>query len=157
MSCDLGHPMKVLNYSYSNIWLRHWLQINIFSRDQRHRMNQVYSSILFPFWVIEGELVHLLISLGSIKAALDRALKIQQWSDVIVCYNRLNLKHKSAEVILHQIEEKGESAHLYCLLGDATENIEHYKKALVLSQNRSSRAFRSLGKYTEQLIKSKIM
>ena len=54
--------------------------------------------------------------MGSVKAALDRALKIQLWNEVIVCYNRLNLKHKSAEVILQQIQEKGESAHLFCLL-----------------------------------------
>ena len=109
-------------------------------------MINVFSSILVPFWVLEGELVKFLLSMGSIKSALDRALKIQLWSEVIDCYNRLNLKHKAAEVIVQQIEEKGESAHLYCLLGDATENIEHYKKALQLSNNRSSRAFRSLGK-----------
>jgi len=108
-------------------------------------MVHVYSSALAPFWVTEGELVSLLLALGSVKAALDRALRIQLWSEVIVCYNRLNLRHKSAEVIQQQIEEKGESAQLYCLLGDATDNIEHYKKALELSNNRSSRAFRSLG------------
>lgn len=108
-------------------------------------MVHVYSSALAPFWVTEGELVSLLLSMGSVKAALDRALKIQLWSEVIVCYNRLNLRHKSAEVIQQQIEEKGESAHLFCLLGDATDNIDHYKKALELSNNRSSRAFRSLG------------
>ena len=110
-------------------------------------MVHVYSSALAPFWVTEGELVSLLLALGSVKAALDRALKIQLWSEVIVCYNRLNLRHKSAEVIQQQIEEKGESAHLFCLLGDATDNIEHYKKALELSNNRSSRAFRSLGNF----------
>ena len=117
-----------------------------FSRLQHHRMVNIFSSTLVPFWILEGELVNFLLSMGSIKSALDRALKIQLWNEVIVCYNRLNLKHKAAEVIVQQIEEKGESAHLYCLLGDATENIEHYKKALQLSNNRSPRAFRSLGK-----------
>ena len=75
-------------------------------------MVHVYSSALAPFWVTEGELVSLLLSMGSVKAALDRALKIQLWSEVIVCYNRLNLRHKSAEVIQQQIEEKGEMLHV---------------------------------------------
>jgi hypothetical protein len=109
-------------------------------------MINIYGSLWVPFWILEGELVNLLLALGSIKSALDRALKIQLWSEVINCYTRLNLKHKAAEIILQQIQEKGESAHLYCLLGDATENIEHYKKALQISNNRSSRAYRSLGK-----------
>ena len=118
-----------------------------FHRDyQSHRMTNIYASLLVPFWTLEAELVKLLISMGSIKSALDRALKIQLWSEVISCYTRLNLKHKAAEIILQQIEEKGESAHLYCLLGDATENVEYYKKALQISNNKSSRAFRSLGK-----------
>lgn len=31
---------------------------------------------------------------------------------------------------------------LYCMLGDATDEIEHYKKALELSGGRSARAYR---------------
>jgi hypothetical protein len=63
----------------------------------------VYSSTLAPFWVVEAELVRLLLALGSVKSALDRALKVQLWDEVIACYNRLNLKHKAAEVILQQV------------------------------------------------------
>ena len=108
-------------------------------------MINIYGSLWVPFWNLEAELVNLLLALGSIKSALDRSLKIQLWSEVINCYTRLNLKHKAAEIILQQIQEKGESAHLYCLLGNATENVEHYRKALEISNNRSSRASRSLG------------
>jgi len=45
----------------------------LFSRDQHHRMVHLYSSVSVPYWVIEGELVNLLLAMGSVKAALDRA------------------------------------------------------------------------------------
>ena len=39
----------------------------------------------------------------------------------------------------------GESPKLLCMLGDATDDEDHYHKALALSNNRSARAYKSLG------------
>lgn len=110
-----------------------------------HRMDLIYSSGLTPSWEVEGDLVKLYLSLGLTKAALDVALKLEMWETVIDCYHRIELRHKAAEVIQNKINRDGETAKLLCMLGDATEDEECYRKALVLSGNKSSRAFKSLG------------
>ena len=43
-----------------------------------------------------------------------------------------------------RLEDK-ETSRLWCQLGDATDNIQHYHKALELSNNKSARALKSLG------------
>ena len=41
------------------------------------------------------------------------------------------LRHKAAEVIRQQLETR-ETPLLYCMLGDATDDIEHYNKGPIL-------------------------
>ena len=54
------------------------------------------------------------------------------------------LRHKAAEVIRQQLETR-ETPLLYCMLGDATDDLEHYNKALEMTEGRSARAHRALG------------
>ena len=56
----------------------------------------------------------------------------------------LQLRHKAAEVIRQQLETR-ETALLYCMLGDATDEVEHYERALAMTEGRSARAHRALG------------
>ena len=109
------------------------------------RMDHLYITKLPPSWHLEMELVRLYQSMGSVRSALDIALKLQQWEDVISCYHVLKLRHKAAEVIQSQIEQKGETPLLLCMLGDATDEEKYYYKALELSDNKSSRAYKALG------------
>ena len=109
------------------------------------RMDMIYATKLPPSWHIEIELVRLYLSMGSTKSALDIALRLELWEDVISCYHVLNLKHKAADVIQSQIEKKGETPLLLCMLGDATDDETHYTKALELSSYKSSRAYKALG------------
>jgi len=113
--------------------------------DESHKMDLVYTSGLVPSWEVEADLVRLYLSLGLTKAALEIALKLEMWETVIDCYHRIDLKHKAAEVIQNKINTNGESAKLLCMLGDATENVECYHRALAVSNNRSARAYKSLG------------
>ena len=83
--------------------------------------------------------------MGSVKSALDDAIRIELWEDVIICYNQLNLKHKAAEIIKAQIQDKGESPLLLCMLGDASDEESYYYKALKLSSNKCARAYKALG------------
>lgn len=87
-----------------------------------------------------------MVSLGLIKTALDQYLQIKKWDSVIACYTTLDLKHKAAEVIRSELE-KQETVELYCMLGDATDDIQWYHKAWDFSQQRSGRAQRHLGCY----------
>merc|ERR1719369_602274 len=107
------------------------------------RIKLVYSSHLPPVWEVERELAKLMLSLGSVKAALDIYLRLEQWEEVITCYTLLELRHKAAEVIQARLKEK-ESPRMWCLLGDATDDLSCYHKALELSKGRNARAYRSL-------------
>ena len=71
-------------------------------------------------------------------------VRLEQWEEVIVCYTLLELRHKSAEIIKERLKEK-ETSRMWCLLGDATDDLECYHTALKLSNNKSARAYRSLG------------
>ena len=108
------------------------------------RMRHIHGSRLPPLWEVEGALADMMVSLGSTKAALERYLRLQRWDEVIACYNLLQLRHKAAEVIREQMKA-GETARLWCQLGDATDDLECYHKALALANNRHARAFKSLG------------
>jgi len=108
------------------------------------RLRLFYCSYVPPMWEVEKELGKLLLSLGSTKSALEIYLKLEQWEEVIVCYSLLELRHKAAEVI-KEILSKNETPRMWCLLGDATDDLSCYHKALEISGNKNSRAFRSLG------------
>ena len=108
------------------------------------RMRLVYVSTLPPTWELEKMLGKIMLSLGLTKAALDVFIRLEHWEEVIVCYTLLELRHKAAEVIKERLKEK-ETSRLWCLLGDATDDLSCYHKALELSNNKSARAYRSLG------------
>lgn len=82
--------------------------------------------------------------MGSTKSALEVFLRLEMWDEVIVCYNQLELRHKAAEIIQQQLD-KTSTPRLWCLLGDATDDVDCYHKALELSGNKNARAFRCLG------------
>ena len=51
------------------------------------RLVSIYASRLPPHWELQKEFVTLLLKLGSVKSALDIALRLQLWEDVIDCYH----------------------------------------------------------------------
>jgi len=111
---------------------------------QPSRVRHCFLSGLPPKWEIQKELGSALLALGSTKAALDCYLALESWDEVIVCYNILQLRHKAAEIIKARLEVK-ETARLWCQLGDATDDVKCYAKALEISNNKSARAHKSLG------------
>ncbi|KAG9430727.1 hypothetical protein HZU67_07930 [Apis mellifera carnica] len=100
-------------------------------------MDLFFASGLKPIWVLEQMYAQLMLSLGLVKGALDVFLKLKLWEEVIACYNIINLKHKAIEII-HQELSKKPSVQLWCLLGDATEDPNHYETAWKLSNEKSS-------------------
>jgi len=108
------------------------------------RLHLLYCSGLPPTWEMERQLASLYMSMGSTKSALEVFLRLEMWDEVIVCYNQLELRHKAAEIIQQQLD-KNETPRLWCLMGDATDDVACYHKALELSGNKNARAFRCLG------------
>lgn len=110
------------------------------------RLNAFWGACLPSKWQIEAQMADIMLNLGLVKACLDIYLKLQLWEEIIVCYSILNLRHKAAEVIKDQLAVK-ESVKLWCLLGDATDDVTCYEKAWDLSNHRSSRAQRHWGQH----------
>ncbi|CAG9114888.1 unnamed protein product [Plutella xylostella] len=115
----------------------------------RHKVGYptyLWASGLPPSWGWRQQLADLCLSLGLTNAALEQYRALCLWEDVIVCYTMLQLRHKAAEVIQQQIDIKP-TVKLYCLLGDATDDITCYERAWQFSHQRSSRAQRHWGNY----------
>ncbi|XP_026747646.1 tetratricopeptide repeat protein 27 [Trichoplusia ni] len=110
------------------------------------RLSYLWATGLPPAWNWRQQLADLYLNLGLVKAALEEYLKLQLWEDVIVCYTTLQLRHKAAEVIQQQIDINP-TVKLYCLLGDATDDIKCFEKAWEFSNCKSSRAQRHWGNF----------
>ncbi|KAL0842398.1 hypothetical protein ABMA28_014511 [Loxostege sticticalis] len=110
------------------------------------RLSYLWATGLPPAWTWRQQLADLYLSMGLVKAALELFQQLQLWEDVIVCYTMLQLRHKAAEVIKQQIEINP-TVKLYCLLGDATDDVSCYEKAWDFSNHKSSRAQRHWGNF----------
>ncbi|KAG1704751.1 Tetratricopeptide repeat protein 27 [Nymphon striatum] len=95
-------------------------------------------------WEIESELAKLLMSLGVVKSALEVFTRLELWEEMILCYHLLQRRNVAEKLIREKLEIE-ETVKLWCLLGDSTDNIEHYEKAWELSNHKSARAQRSIG------------
>ncbi|KAL9699778.1 hypothetical protein quinque_003219 [Culex quinquefasciatus] len=123
--------------------------VNLIDSDSvpaEHRLASAFCSALIPRWQIKAKLGDLMVSLGMIKGALDLYLELQLWEEVIACYNHLELRHKAAEIVQQEIAKKP-TVTLYCLLGDATDDVECYQKAWEFSKETSARAQRHWGNF----------
>jgi len=110
------------------------------------RIQHVHSINLQPLWETERALAQFFMGLGCNDSALEIFLRLQLWDDVIGCYQRLGRHGKAEEVIREQMKIK-ETPTLYCMLGDATMDHQHYETAWKLSKEKSARSQRSLGLY----------
>ncbi|KAL3284817.1 hypothetical protein HHI36_018956 [Cryptolaemus montrouzieri] len=111
-----------------------------------NRVADVFSTGLVPMWKVEAQCADILLNLGLVKYAFDIYKKIKLWEEVIVCYTLLKMRHKAAEVIREQLLVK-ETVKMWCLLGDATDDVSCYEKAWELSKKRSHRAQRHWGNF----------
>ncbi|CAG2184093.1 unnamed protein product, partial [Oppiella nova] len=110
------------------------------------RSKHFYSVLPNPFWITERHLANILVSLGVNKSALDIYLRLNLWDDVIDCYQRIGRRDKAEAIIRDQLKDE-ETPLLYCLLGDTTDNLEYYEKALQLSEDKYPRAHKALGNH----------
>ncbi|XP_064473545.1 tetratricopeptide repeat protein 27-like [Ornithodoros turicata] len=110
--------------------------------EQRQRL--FFCTALPATWNVEKELGHLFFTLGATKSALDLFLKYELWEEVVVCYIQVGRRDRAEAVVRERLQVE-ETALLYCLLGDATDEPAHYLKAWEASGEKSARAQRSLG------------
>lgn len=111
-----------------------------------NRMKAFYSVLTLSSWQMQRSLGDTSYDLGLYKNALDVYSRIEFWEGIIKCYSCLGQSAKAEKVILQELD-KQETPYLYCLLGDATDNIEYYEKSWSLSKGRFARAKKSIGTY----------
>ncbi|XP_050072758.1 tetratricopeptide repeat protein 27 [Anopheles maculipalpis] len=112
-----------------------------------HRLPMVFSSWLISYWQMKEKLADVMVSLGMVKGALDIYQAVQSWENVIDCYTVLEMRHLAAAVIRELIERNGPTVRLYCMLGDATDDVDCYQQAWNLSKETSASAQRHWGNY----------
>ena len=86
------------------------------------------------------------MSLGSHHSALEIYERLQLWEDIITCYQATGRKGRAEEIVREKLQEK-ETPTMLCLLGDLTNDPQHYRRAWEVSNNHSARAQRALGLY----------
>ena len=115
--------------------------------DTRQNLNFMYCVNMTPKWIVQKYLADVLFSTGCLKSALDVYSQVQAWKEMVSCYTKLDRGHRAEELIRKQIEVQGETAHLLCLLGDATYNTAHYEKSWQLSGERYFQSKTALGDF----------
>lgn len=123
--------------------------INAYQKPTPHplsRIADVFGTGLSPLWKVQAQFADALLCMGFAKMAVEIYLKIHLYEEVIVCYTIMKLRHLAAKVIKEQLDKKP-NPKLWCLLGDATDDISCYEKAWELSKKRSHRAQRHWGNF----------
>jgi tetratricopeptide (TPR) repeat protein len=95
---------------------------------------------------LRKEYGELLISCGLLGEALNVFKDLELWDNLIYCYRLLGKVADAVSLINTRLSITPRDPKLWCSLGDATNNADHYKKALEVSNNRSARALRSLAR-----------
>ncbi|XP_074111774.1 tetratricopeptide repeat protein 27-like [Cotesia typhae] len=109
-----------------------------------HRTNLLFASGMKTIWIFKQNLADSMLNLGLVKGALNLYLQLKLWEEVIVCYTILDLRNKAAEIIRQELSKKP-TVKLWCLLGDAELDVNHYETAWELSDKKSSRAQKHWG------------
>lgn len=95
---------------------------------------------------LRKEYGELLVACGMIGEAITIFEDLHLWDNLIYCYCLLGKKAAAVDLIKVRLSETPNDPRLWCSLGDATNEDAYYEKALDVSNNRSTRAKRSLAR-----------
>ncbi|KAL6639411.1 hypothetical protein ACP70R_023141 [Stipagrostis hirtigluma subsp. patula] len=110
------------------------------------RVKLVFGVHMPTFPALRKEHGELLISCGIVGEALDIFKDLELWDNLIYCYRLLGKVSDAVSLINARLSVTPNDPRLWCSLGDVTNNDDHYKKALEVSNNKSARAMRSLAR-----------
>ncbi|VAI06269.1 tetratricopeptide repeat protein 27 homolog isoform X1 [Triticum aestivum] len=110
------------------------------------RAKLVFGVHMPPIPALRKEYGELLISCGLLGEALSVFKELELWDNLIYCYRLSGKVADAVSLINTRLSVTPNDPRLWCSLGDATNNDDHYKKALEVSNNKSARALRSLAR-----------
>lgn len=107
-------------------------------------MQYCYQTASYPcIFFLKRELGESFLSYGAAKSALEWFLPLQMWEQVITCYMVMEREDKAKQVIEEQLLLRPKDALLHCIMGDITQQAQHYETAWQLG--KLARAQRALG------------
>lgn len=115
--------------------------------DLNQNLHSLYSVILTPKWIVQKYLADVLFDTGCIKSALDVYSQVRGWKEMISCYHKLDRKDKAEALVREKMDVDGESPYLLYLLGNATQDPDHYEKSWSLSDEKYFQSKTALGDY----------
>ncbi|KAG7348582.1 tetratricopeptide repeat protein [Nitzschia inconspicua] len=110
------------------------------------RLKNLHSIVFPPRWHMLRDIAERYASLGMVTSAAELFTQIEYWDEVVDCYKRAGKVSKAKEIVEERLKTT-ETPRMWMALGDLTENPDHYRRAIELSNGRFSQAYISLGKY----------
>ena len=140
------------------------------------RLRYIHQLASPPRWKLEAELADRWVSLGGLRTALEIYERLQMWAEVALCWAANDREDKARRIIRRQLYNSvittstkklleddedndvgdyrlerdplpTDAPRLFCILGDLEKSTAAYERAWEVSNQRYSRAQRSLGKY----------
>lgn len=97
-----------------------------------------------PLHKLKRELGRMWLEIGSAASALNMFEQLDMWEDIVKAYLIMKETKKALSIVQEQLKVNKTPLFL-CILGDITDEKEHYEEAWKISGNRFVRAQRSLG------------
>ena len=133
------------------------------SASASERLRYIHQLAFPPRWKLEADLADRWVSIGGLRTALEIYERLQMWAEVALCWAANQREDKARQIIRHQLyitvdNDVGDyqserdplptdAPRLFCILGDLEKSTAAYERAWEVSNERYSRAQRSLGKY----------
>ncbi|CAG0900130.1 unnamed protein product [Darwinula stevensoni] len=163
LSCVLEQPY-CWSIHFSALWMRSLLEgsadrtreramlqlqeladaVNREEPPPQDRLRYFFQCRIPTVWNLQRKLGQSLMNVGAVKSALDIFLPLKLWEDILACYY-LQQRRDKAEEIARDLVEKDPSPKHWCILGDATNDIQCYEEAWKVSEGHYARAKRSIG------------
>ena len=83
---------------------------------------------------------------GAVKTAFEIFKNLHMFEEAIKCLYVSNNKEEAKKLSIEVLNKKKEPG-IYCILGELENKIEYFNKALEITNNKYTRAYRCLGRY----------
>jgi tetratricopeptide (TPR) repeat protein len=141
------------------------------SAPAHQRLQFIYALTSPTRWELEAELAARWVNLGGLRSALDIYERLEMWAEAALCWAATDRDDKAKRIVRKQLfhaasgndedaDEETENwtgearqpppsdaPRLYCILGDIDKDPAKYEIAWTVSNERYSRAQRSLGRH----------
>ena len=146
------------------------------SASASERLRYIHQLAFPPRWKLEADLADRWVSIGGLRTALEIYERLQMWAEVALCWAANHREDKARNIIRRQLytsvittstkklleddedNDVGDyrlernplptdAPRLFCILGDLEKSTAAYERAWEVSNQRYSRAQRSLGKH----------